>query len=389
MPQSSGTDSRVKSENVAASAHRLIAWYRVHARSLPWRETVDPYAIWVSETMLQQTRVDTVIPYYHEFLAAFPTVRALAMADEQFVLKHWQGLGYYSRARNLQRAARDVVARHDGVIPADPDAFRELAGGGPYTCGAVMSIAFGLPVAAVDGNVLRVLARYLGLHDEVGSSALKTAVSCHVDAWLQHSHPPELTQAVMELGALVCVPGKPQCGSCPLADDCVGLRTGTAAALPVRAAKKPRRATNVLSVWYETADALLMEQRAADGLLADMWQLPSVECAVDAQAGVTVPEASAQATLRQAFAYLWDAPQGGTAPEGTVLDFACMGQAKHVFTHLEWHVTVWRPTSARALAPAELAALQPRLTLIRKADLHRLPVPRVYEKLLQLLLQET
>ena len=213
----------------------LLAWYRAERRDLPWRRTRDPYAIWVSETMLQQTRVEAVIPYYERFLARFPTVGALATADLDDVLSAWAGLGYYSRARNLKRAAEQVVADHAGCLPAAPDALRELPGIGRYTAGAIASIAFDRPAPIVDGNVARVLARLHGLREPIEQSAVRARLWAEAERLADGPAPGDLNQALMELGARICVPGTPRCDACPVSPFCDARRAGDAASLPVRA----------------------------------------------------------------------------------------------------------------------------------------------------------
>ncbi len=256
----------------------LLTWYAGAARSLPWRETRDPYRIWISEIMLQQTQVDTVIPYYHRFLGQFPTVRALAAAPTEQVLKAWEGLGYYSRARNLQRAAQEVVALYDGAMPADPVALKALPGIGDYTVGAIASIAFDLPVPAVDGNVLRVVARVTANDADITRPATKAAVA----QWVEARFPPagsagDFTQSLMELGATVCSPTRPACERCPVASHCQALVQGRVGDLPVKAAKTPpRRETTLVAVIWD-GERVLIQRRPDKGLLAGMWEFPSVE----------------------------------------------------------------------------------------------------------------
>lgn len=359
---------------------------------MPWRRTSSPYAILVSETMLQQTRVETVIPYYHRFLDAFPTPKALADADEQHVLKLWEGLGYYRRARNLQRAMQIIRDHHAGSIPEDIEAIRSLPGVGAYTAGAVMSIAFNRPYAAVDGNVLRVMARYLGIVDPVDQTPTKRAIEASVQSAIEHSEPRLFTQALMELGAMICVPRKPQCLVCPVASGCAAFASGQAAELPVKTPKKARRVVTVVALWIERNGELLVEQRAADGLLANMWQLPAIES--------TAPIAMEQTSevLRLARARLnqyrtvdggvdaglpmsdeW-AGEGGTMIHESPTDFVLMTSERHVFTHLEWNVIVVRPVGYHNL-PIE--DLPPNARMVPVEDLRSLVWPKVYSTILQ------
>jgi A/G-specific adenine glycosylase len=204
----------------------LLRWYRRHRRDLPWRRTSDPYAIWVSEIMLQQTRVETVVPFYLRFLERFPTIEALARAKEPHVLAAWSGLGYYRRAKNLRAAAAAIVRDHGGRLPASVDALRALPGIGPYTAAAIVSIAFGRPAAAVDGNVVRVLARWDGLEGRSDDARLRRRVERRAEALAPGPAPGEWTQALMELGATTCLPREPLCDRCPVSRTCVALKSG-------------------------------------------------------------------------------------------------------------------------------------------------------------------
>ena len=268
-------------ERDAEIARWLAVWFSRSARDLPWRRTRDPYRIWLSEVMLQQTRVDTVIPYFERFLARFPTAAALAEAPLDDVLSLWSGLGYYSRARSLHKAAQQVVTEHDGSFPRTAEELRGLAGVGPYTAGAIASIAFDERAPLVDGNVARVLSRVNGISlDARGTEAQKVfwetaerLVKADPDV-----PPSVLNQSLMELGALVCTPIKPGCGVCPLSKVCVAHRDGTTSVLPVmgpRAKPKPVAMVAVV-VWQE--GRVLMARRAPEGLFGGMWEPPLVEC---------------------------------------------------------------------------------------------------------------
>lgn len=368
--------------------YALVTWYEKHKRPLPWRKTTNPYHILVSETMLQQTRVDTVIPYYHAFLERFPTLATLASAPEADVLKAWQGLGYYSRARNLQKAAKVCVEAYEQMIPDDVDAVRGLPGVGPYTTGAVMSIAFNRPVAAVDGNVLRVMSRFLGIDDPIDLTTVKNTITDCVQSAVEASIPGMFTQAVMELGAVVCTPRKPQCLVCPLADHCVARREGRVTELPKKRPKKARRQVDVVALWIEKDGCLLVERRASEGLLADMWQLPAVERDLE-RFGTMSSEAQSKIAdigLQRLF-------QGHTTNEASLvresddthaLKYAELTQAKHVFTHIEWNVHVMRPVGFTW--PDEVTH-DTTWRFVAIEDLPQLAWPKVYEKILEELLQ--
>jgi A/G-specific adenine glycosylase len=251
----------------------LLTWYRRERRDLPWRRTRDPWAIWVSETMLQQTRALTVIPYYERFLERFPTVQALADAEPDELMKSWAGLGYYSRARNLKAAAHKVVEEHAGRVPDDLEALRELPGVGRYTAGALASIAFDRPAPIVDGNVARVLARLLDLDLDVKSPAGQRRLWDEAAALADGPSPGDLNQALMELGALVCTPRAPRCPLCPLREHCHGLAAGRAEALPVKAPRAAPRAVEAVAALLERGPRVLAVRRPPAGLLGGLWEL--------------------------------------------------------------------------------------------------------------------
>jgi len=298
----------------------LLAWFRENARSLPWRQTRDPYRIWVSEIMLQQTRVTAVLGYYARFLEAFPSVEALADARSERLMKLWEGLGYYSRARNLQKCAQVVAGQYGGQFPADYGALLALPGVGEYTAGAIASAAFGLRVPAVDGNVLRVVTRLTDCHDDIMNPKTKQAVRARLLEVMPHQ-PDDIrlfNQAVMELGAIVCIPnGPPKCGDCPAAGFCLGRLRGTAEALPVKAPKRARRVEEKTVFLLLQNGTVALGQRPGTGLLAGLWEFPNAEGALD--------EPSAADAVRSM----------GLTPVGWRQKLT----AKHIFTHVEWRMT--------------------------------------------------
>ena len=303
---------------LAALPEVLLPWYRANARDLPWRHTQDPYRIWVSEIMLQQTRVAAVIGYYDRFLKMFPTVEALADAPEDVLMKQWEGLGYYSRARNLQKAAKEIAAA--GAFPDTYETLKKLPGIGEYTAGAIASAAFGRRVPAVDGNVLRVAARIGDFHGDVTALSAKSGIRDAVEEIM----PKELkdlrifNQAMMELGATLCAPnGPPNCADCPAKAFCLGRLRGTAADLPVKAAKKPRRQEEKTVFLLLQNGRVALRRRPDTGLLAGLWEFPNVENTLD--------EHGAAAVMNQ-----W-----GFTPKSWK---NCL-TAKHIFTHVEWHMT--------------------------------------------------
>jgi A/G-specific adenine glycosylase len=254
----------------------LLDWYHDNKRAMPWRETDDPYRIWVSEIMLQQTRVDTVRDYYHRFLEAFPTVEALAGAERDEVLKHWEGLGFYARARHLHEAAQTVVDEHDGAVPDTMDAIRDLKGVGPYTAAAVLSIAHDKPHAVLDGNVTRVLTRVFAVEEDATTAAAERELRRLANALLDPECPGAFNQAMMELGALVCTPSTPLCERCPLQDVCRAHAAGTEEDHPVTPESEPvpHHDIAVGLVFSDDGGQLLIQRRPDEGLLGGLWEFP-------------------------------------------------------------------------------------------------------------------
>jgi A/G-specific adenine glycosylase len=281
----------------------LLRWYRAGARDLPFRRTRDPYAIWVSEIMAQQTRITALLPYFERFILAFPSAAALAAASEHDVLKAWEGLGYYSRARCLHRAARLIVSEHGGAVPSEPAALRALPGVGDYTAGAILSIAFGQKAPAVDGNVLRVRARLTDDPTDITTPAAKKAAGVWVLSLMEAGDPGDVTQSLMELGALVCLPKRPRCGECPAASLCAARLAGRVGERPVKSPKKPQRVEQ-RPVWllFDPRDRVLTRRRT-ETLLRGLWEFPAA------------------------------------LPEGIrLLSFQPCGRHTHVFTHIIWEM---------------------------------------------------
>jgi len=253
----------------------LTGWYDRHRRKLPWRDTQDPYAIWISEIMLQQTRVETVVPYFLRFLARFPNAETLARAPLGEVLKLWENLGYYTRARNLHKAAGEIVERFGGKIPADMGELIGLPGIGRYTAGAILSIAFGRDVPAIDGNVRRVISRLFAIESSVDDPATQKRIEERVEALVPKRDPGRFNQALMELGAVCCTPKTPTCPACPLQDVCRARLQGLAHRLPVRRKKKSIPHREVVSAVIRDGNGrLLIVQRPARGLLGSLWKFP-------------------------------------------------------------------------------------------------------------------
>ena len=328
-------------------SEHLLAWYVRHKRDLPWRKSNNPYHIWVSEVMLQQTRVETVIPYFRRFIDKFPTVETLANAPEEEVLKAWEGLGYYSRARNLQAAVREVQERYGGVVPDSKEDLSSLKGVGPYTAGAILSIAYNKPEPAVDGNVMRVLSRFFLVEDDIAKPATRAKMETLAKELIPEGKAGDFNQALMELGATVCTPKSPHCLVCPVTERCAGRIEGVAERLPVKTKAKPPRPENRIVAYVEGTGALtgkvLIRQRPADGLLARLWELPHFEADrpgnVPSQDGRTHPkhaQAEAEADM-QTLRTMLSAELGIAAePVGWLMD------AQHTFSHIHWNLRVYR-----------------------------------------------
>ena len=298
----------------AALFETLIAWYEENKRTLPWRENATPYRVWVSEIMLQQTRVETVKAYYLRWMEKFPTVEALAAAEEDAVLKAWEGLGYYSRARNLHKAAKIVVESLGGELPADKKALARLPGIGEYTAGAILSIAFGVAEPAVDGNVLRVISRLTADPSDIMENKVRAACADALRPLMPKGKTSSFTQALFELGALICLPGEAyRCDLCPLSDRCLAREKGEQSAYPVKSekAQKKTEKRTVFVLSHEGKYAL--RKRPSKGLLANLYELPNVEGALSAS-DVLSRFGDAGATL------------------------VPLPPATHVFTHIVWEL---------------------------------------------------
>lgn len=297
-------------------APRLLSWWDAgHARP-PWRASRDPYAIWIAEVMLQQTQITTVIPYYERWLARFPTVETLAAASLDEVLKLWEGLGYYSRARNLHAAAQRIVAEHGGRLPDTVEGLRALPGIGPYTAGAIASIAFGRRAPVLDGNVIRVLSRVTDLEADVTETATKKMLWALAESLVPEARPGEYNQALMELGQRICVPAAPACHRCPLATLCLARARGTQLERPVRPARRNTPHYDVVAgVIYREDGAFLIARRPLQGLLGGLWEFPGGK----QEAGETLPEALRR-EIREELAI-----EIAVGPP--------LGQIKHAYTH--------------------------------------------------------
>ncbi|MGM0866272.1 MAG: A/G-specific adenine glycosylase [Bacillota bacterium] len=258
--------------------NNLLSWFSREQRDLPWRRDQDPYKVWVSEIMLQQTRVDTVIPYFNRFIEKFPTIDALATADEEEVLKAWEGLGYYSRVRNLQSAVKEVSEKYEGIVPDTPKEISSLKGVGPYTAGAILSIAYSKPEPAVDGNVMRVFSRILSIWLDIAKPASRKVFEQAVRNLISKENPSYFNQALMELGALICTPTSPSCLLCPVREHCQAFEEGVQKELPIKSKKKSARKMNMAAaVLFTEDDRVVIHKRPSKGLLANLWEFPNFE----------------------------------------------------------------------------------------------------------------
>jgi A/G-specific adenine glycosylase len=347
---------------VPAVRAALLSFYDASARDLPWRRVRDPYATWVSEIMLQQTRVDTVIPYYSRFLERFPTVHALAEASTEDVLARWSGLGYYRRARMLHAGAKAVVADHGGKLPDAVDALVALPGIGMYTAGAIASIAFGKPAPLVDGNVVRVVSRVFGIEREVSPS--------DAEIWriagelVQGPRPGDLNQALMDLGATVCAPESPRCGACPVRDACDARARDAVSSIPLLAKKKRPPIVAMSALVVTKGDAVLLLRRKDDGLFGGLWEPPMIE------RGKNRKEPAAAG----AFAALLG--RDVTVHPG-------VARVRHVLTHKDLRVSVMRGDLSERSGRAAIQPAAPyeAARFVTPADMKRLGVSRLCEKI--------
>ncbi|SER58514.1 A/G-specific DNA-adenine glycosylase [Gracilibacillus ureilyticus] len=348
--------------NIPQFRHDLITWFEQEQRDLPWRENQDPYRVWVSEIMLQQTKVETVIPYFHRFIQSFPTLEALAEADEQQVLKAWEGLGYYSRVRNLQAAVREVVADYNAKVPEDAEQFGNLKGVGPYTQGAVLSIAYGKAEPAVDGNVMRVLSRILLIQEDIAKAKTRKIFEQAVRQLISHENPSAFNQGLMELGALICTPRNPSCLLCPVQVHCKAYSEGIQHSLPVKTKKTKQKDEAYYVLVMEDKDGkYILEQRPNEGLLAQMWQFPMV--------------ATKEVSENLLEPYIMERYQINCQ------SIDQLQPVKHIFSHIKWDLNVikCRCDKLRVSGPAQ------QILSLDEIESYPLPVShqKIYKQLLQ------
>lgn len=304
----------------------LISWFYQEQRILPWRENKDPYRIWVSEIMLQQTKVDTVIPYFNEFMNKFPTLESLAEADQEDVLKAWEGLGYYSRAKNLQTAVKEVVESYGGVVPNSKEELLGLKGVGPYTAGAVLSIAYDKAEPAVDGNVMRVFSRLYCIDADIAKSSSRKVFEESVLKLISHEDPSAFNQAIMELGALICTPTSPKCLLCPVNEHCLAYEKGTQIDYPKKEKKIKVTEKNMSVLLLQNEEGeLLVQKRDSEGLLANLWQFPTEEMLSTTLSPLEFWKDWSENHIKQ-----------------QVENFEYVDEVEHIFSHLRWKMKIYK-----------------------------------------------
>ncbi|QVK18530.1 A/G-specific adenine glycosylase [Mycoplasmatota bacterium] len=333
----------------------LIDWYKKNKRVLPFRENQEPYRIWISEIMLQQTQMKTVIPYYTRFIKRFPTIKELASSCEEEVLKYWEGLGYYSRAKNIYKTAQDIVSKYHGVFPSDYKTILSLKGIGSYTAGAISSIAFNKPYPAVDGNVMRVLSRVLDIWDDIRLSKTKSIFESIVKELISKDDPSSFTQGLMELGALICTPKGQKCHLCPVNFCCKAYHEGYDDELPVKGEKTKQTKVKLVMVIIENdKNQFLVRKRSASGLLANFWEFIQFE----------------SKTFEEFQQNLFD-HDGIEIKEESYL-----GEFKHVFTHRIWEIKAYLATLY------DSSDLPHHFKLVTKDEIEKISFSTIHKKIL-------
>ncbi|WP_141434359.1 A/G-specific adenine glycosylase [Bacillus sp. 03113] len=344
----------------------LIHWFENEQRDLPWRRDKDPYKVWVSEIMLQQTRVDTVIPYFNRFMEKFPSIQALAKAEEEEVLKAWEGLGYYSRARNLQTAVREVHENYNGKVPDNQKEISSLKGVGPYTAGAILSIAYSKPEPAVDGNVMRVLSRILMIFEDIAKPATRKIFEEAVRKLISHQNPSYFNQALMELGALICTPTSPSCLLCPVNEHCQAFQNGEQQSLPVKTKNKKQKKVQLAAIVLKNQKGqILIHKRPATGLLANLWEFPNIE--------IHLPFINEKDQLKNKVK-----TDFGADIQLNEMEL----QIEHVFSHLIWNIRVYTGELI------QLSKETSHLKLVTKEEIERFPFSVSHQKILKAFIQD-
>lgn len=361
-------------EEVQKFQMNFLEWYQKEKRNLPWRYNQDPYRVWISEIMLQQTRVDTVIDYYYRFMEAFPTIADLAKAPEDQLLKIWEGLGYYSRARNLQAAAKQILNDFGGQFPDTIDDIRSLKGIGPYTAGAIGSISFKLPEPAIDGNVMRVVSRLFCIEADIAKASSRKVFDEAMRKIISHEEPGDFNQAMMDLGSSICTPTAPKCDACPIQEFCLAFAEQRQVEFPVKSKKlKPKDVYYVAGVIENTQQEFLLQQRPDSGLLASMWLFPLEEISAEKFAELK-SSYTEELNLFSSERVAEDSPIIFSA-DPVVWQKKILGEVTHVFSHLRWHILVFYGRTNDALTD--------RGTWVKRADFDSFVFPKPQQKILE------
>ncbi len=337
--------------------HSLIEWYKENKRSLPWRDTGNPYDVWLSEIMLQQTRIEAVKPKYLSFKEALPTIQDLAQCSDDRLMRLWEGLGYYSRARNLKKCANVLVDQYNGKLPNDYHALLNLPGIGPYTAGAIASIAFDIPVSAIDGNVLRVLARYYGIQDDIRNPKVRNILEDKLHNFYtnkdKHYDYSSFNQGIMELGETVCVPnGTPQCHKCPLKENCYACIHDVTQSIPYRSALKKRKIVERTLFIIRDNQSFVVHKRPSSGLLAGLYEFIGIDKHLNQSSAIQYVESL------------------GFTP----LKIQVLPESVHIFTHLEWHMHAYE------IKVAQIQQLDQDFYSVTKKELQSLAIPSAFKK---------
>lgn len=343
-------------EKLESFQEEFIDWYEKEKRNLPWRVNLDPYRIWISEIMLQQTRVDTVIDYYYRFMEWFPTIKDLAEAPDDKLLKAWEGLGYYSRARNLKVAAQQIMAEFNGQMPETIEEIRQLKGIGPYTAGAIGSIAFKIPEPAIDGNVMRVVSRLFEISDDIAKPSSRKVFEEAMYKIIDQQRPGDFNQAMMDLGSGTCTPTSPKCEECPIQSYCLSYEHNTMTNFPVKSKKqKPKDVYYIGGIIENNQQEFLLEQRDAKGLLANMWLFPIEEVSKERfeflQKMWVKEDQQLSFDFEEPLLVAEEKPEIFEKYSHVVWQKRTLGEVTHIFSHLKWHILVFygRQTGVTAL----------------------------------------
>lgn len=370
-------------EELYAFQEEFIAWYEKEKRNLPWRVNLDPYRIWISEIMLQQTRVDTVIDYYYRFMEWFPTIKDLSEAPDDRLLKAWEGLGYYSRARNLKVAAQQIMTDFDGQMPQTIEEIRQLKGIGPYTAGAIGSIAFQIPEPAIDGNVMRVVSRLFEISDDIAKSSSRKVFEEAMYKIIDKDRPGDFNQAMMDLGSSICTPTSPKCEECPIQMYCLSYKNFSMTNFPVKSKKlKPKDVYYIGGIIENKQQEFLLQQRNATGLLANMWLFPITEVTKERfdflQKNWTKEDQQMSLDFEEQSMVAEEPSELFEDYQEVVWQNRTLGEVTHIFSHLKWHILVFY---GRQTGLSEMAENQ---RWVKEVDYSTLVFPKPQQKMVEL-----